>query len=135
MGDIGGKKRILVIDDDEILLSYVETILNDEYDVVVTTSGNSALEYLSQNAVPDLILLDVLMPEVDGFEAFGKIQAIDTLRDIPVIFLTSVDQLEKAQRALAVGAADYITKPFVVANFMNRIRNVIKMYEYKKQRN
>ncbi|MCL2190724.1 MAG: response regulator [Treponema sp.] len=129
----GEKKRILVVDDDATQLEFVEVILKDEYDVVTVTSGQGALEHLSQDFAPSLILLDVLMPEMGGFETFDKMQATGHIRNVPVIFLTSVNSPEEIRRALELGAIDYITKPYAMENFTNRVRNAIKVYEHKRR--
>lgn len=128
-----GKKRVLVVDDDPIQLALVGAILKSDYDVVAIQSGSRALEHLSANPVPDLVLLDILMPEMDGFEVFEKIRTMESMLYVPVVFLTSVDGAEGARRALEKGAADYITKPYVMENFTNRIRNAIQVYEYKRR--
>jgi len=128
----GEKRRILVVDDDATQLDFVKAILHREYDVVTIASGRDALELISKGFVPDLVLLDVLMPEMDGFETFEKIRAMDQMRNVPVIFLTSVNSPEEIRKALELGAIDYITKPYVMENFMNRIWNAIQVYEYKK---
>ncbi|MCL2192922.1 MAG: response regulator [Treponema sp.] len=127
------KKRILVVDDDEAQLGFVKAILKSDYEVVSVTSGNDAFERLSQGFVPNLILLDVLMPELDGFDTYGKIQAMDPLRNVPVIFLTAVNSPDEIQRALKFGAIDYITKPYAMENFKNRIKNAIEISEYKRR--
>jgi len=133
MGDAGGKKRILIVDDDEIHLSFTETILSGEYDVITANSGKAALECLDCGAAPDLVLLDVMMPEMDGFEAYGKMRAIASMRDIPAVFLTSMNTPEDMQKALEVGATDYITKPYVMENFRNRIKNALNLHEHKRR--
>ena len=107
MNETGGKKQILVVDDDAIQLSTVGAILNVEYDVTTVSSGKAALEYLSGGFVPDLVLLDVLMPEMNGFEIYDKIRAIDSMGDVPVVFLTSLSAAEESRKALRKGAADY----------------------------
>ena len=127
---VDDKKRILVVDDDRTQLALVESILKAEYDVTTVMSGKGALECLSKNLVPDLVLLDVLMPEMDGFDTYDKIQA---MLDLPVIFLTAVNSPEEIQKALKIGAIDYITKPYIMKNFTNRVKNAIEIYRYKKR--
>ena len=124
-------KQILVVDDDKSQLLSVNAILKSEYDIISVTSGKGALKCLSET-VPSLVLLDVLMPEMDGFEVYGKIRALSSMKDVPIIFLTSVNAPEEIERALRIGAADYITKPYASENFTNRIKNAISMYEYRK---
>jgi len=124
MGDTGAKKRILVVDGDETQLSSVMADLKGDYDVTTVTSGMSAVDSLSQ--VPDLVLLD-------GFETYDKIRTIDTMRNVPVIFLTTANSPDAVKKALASGAADYVTKPYATENFMNRVKNAIEMYESKRR--
>ena len=133
MDDSNVKKKILIVDDDNILLAYAEIILNTEYDVLIATSGKKALEHLD-DFIPDLILLDILMPEMDGFELYSKIRAIDHLQKIPIVFLTAVSESTKVQQALEIGAADYITKPYIKENLLCRIKNAIQIYEFSKSR-
>jgi putative two-component system response regulator len=121
----GKKQTILLIDDDEIHLAFIESILKTEYEMVKTKSGAEALDYLYGGSVPDLILLDILMPQMDGWETFNRIRAICALQDVPVIFLTSVEEIKEAERARVMGAADYITKPFRIRALKEKIKNVI----------
>ena len=107
------KKKVLMIDDDEVHLSIAETVLKDDYDVFKTTSGDEALGYLyNKKIAPDIILIDVLMPEMDGWEVYRRIRSINVYKSTPVVFLTSVDEESEKQRARAIGAVDYITKPY-----------------------
>jgi len=133
MDSTGRKKQILVVDDDEIQLSFVDVILNSEYDVVLAASGGRALELLAGGLLPDLVLLDVLMPGMDGFETYAQMRAMSEARSVPVIFLTSVNTSEEIRKALKLGAADYITKPYIMENIKNRVRNAIHLYGYKKE--
>ncbi|MCL2558084.1 MAG: response regulator [Treponema sp.] len=132
MGDLGEKERILVVDDDEIHLAFVESILREEYSVSSVTSGRAALDLLGEGFAPALVILDILMPKMDGFETFEKARGLESMRDVPTIFLTSVNAPEDIRRALSIGAADYITKPYIMENFKNRVRNAISVYRYKK---
>ena len=126
------KKKILIVDDDDIQLASAEIILRTDYNVLSSKSGKQALGHLYNGFVPDLILLDILMPEMDGFEAYNRIRAISLLQDIPVVFLTAVNETDEVQRALDIGAADYITKPYNKENLLCRIKNAIKIYEFRK---
>ena len=118
------KKKILVVDDDEILLAGATVILNADYDVMTALSGKKALELLYNGFIPDLILLDVFMPGMAGFDVFNRIKAISLLQDIPIIFLTSLGGIAEAQYALEIGADDYITKPYSKENLLQRIKGV-----------
>ena len=81
-------KCILVVDDSTTNLKFVESVLKDTYKLILVKSGEKALQYLVKNTV-DLVLLDILMPEMDGFETFEKIKSLELNRDVPVVFLTA----------------------------------------------
>ena len=134
MDDINEKKRILMVDDDEIQLSFLELLLNEEYEVCAAKSGKKALEYIYQGFMPNLILLDILMPEMDGFEVFSRIRAISLLQDLPIVFLSSISETAEIQQALNMGAADYIMKPYNKENLLSRIKNALAVSEYKRSR-
>jgi DNA-binding response OmpR family regulator len=119
------KKRILLIDDDEIQHQIAENMLNSEYEVFKAKSGNDALGYLYNGSfVPHLILLDILMPEMDGWEVFNRIKALSLLKNVPIIFVTSVNTTEEEKRAYEIGAADFITKPFTKDDLLERIKKI-----------
>jgi DNA-binding response OmpR family regulator len=104
-------KRILVVDDDEMVLMALDELLKPEgYEVDTVGSGNEALQKLDQGAY-DLIMTDVIMPEMDGFELCKRIREKEKFRDIPVVFLTASDSMEDEIKELSLGAKDYIRKP------------------------
>ena len=118
-------RRILAIDDTPINLQLLMEALTLDFDLQVATSGAQGLEYASQ-AAPDLILLDVMMPEMDGFEVCQRLKADPQLKNIPVIFLTALSDNNAESIGLALGAADYITKPINVTIAQQRIRNLLE---------
>jgi len=121
------KKKILFVDDDEIHLVTAELFLKDEYEFHKVKSGNEALTYLSNNEfVPDLIMLDLIMPDMDGWELFKRIKAKGPLKNTPIAFLTSEGGKDERQRASAIGAADYITKPFNMTDLKSRIKEILR---------
>jgi putative two-component system response regulator len=121
------KKKILLVDDDELQLTLAENILKNEYEVYKAHSGNEALQYLyNSHFVPDLILLDILMPHMDGWEAFNRIKAIGLLQNVPIIFLTGVTEGAEKKRALEIGAADYITKPINQGDLLKRLKEILE---------
>ena len=104
-------KRILVVDDDEMVLMALNELLKPEgYNVQTVTSGTEALQKLNQNGY-DLLMLDVIMPEMDGFELCKKIRALDQYKDTPIVFLTAKSREEDRQRGLEVGANLFLSKP------------------------
>lgn len=105
-----GKSTILVVDDQETVIKVMERMLGDDYDLLIAKSGASALE-IARNKLPDLILLDMVMPEMDGIEVCQRLVKEPLTSDIPVIFVTSMDDRHNEETGFKAGAADYITKP------------------------
>ncbi|MDD2767478.1 MAG: EAL domain-containing protein [Methylococcus sp.] len=121
------RARILIVDDALANVGILMSALEPEFDVQFATSGSEALFLLEDAAQPDLILLDVLMPDMDGFEVCRRIKAEERTRRIPVIFLTAKDSEHDETFGLSLGAVDYITKPFPMAIVKARLRNHIKL--------
>lgn len=114
--------RVMIIDDDTSLLKTVENLfIAQGYIVSLAKSGKQALNALSIGNTPDLILLDIAMPDLDGYGTFKEIKAIQP--NVPVIFLTSMEDLQAELTALELGAIDYITKPFVTDILLARVKN------------
>ena len=114
------RASILIVDDSTTNLKLLDHVLRDEYDLRTATSGPEALALLAQEARPDLILLDLMMPGMDGYEVCAALKADAATRDIPVIFVTA--KIEDESRSLAVGAVDFIQKPINVAVVRARVR-------------
>ena len=126
------RPKILVVDDIPENLELLIAALTVDFDVQMSTSGAQGLEYVSQ-AAPDLILLDVMMPEMDGFEVCRRFKTDDRLKDIPIIFLTVLGDAQAESTGLALGAADYITKPINVVTAEHRIRNLLEREALRKE--
>lgn len=109
--DSGNKPTLLVVDDVPDNLDVMVELLNGDYQVKVASSGERALKILDQGKIPDLILLDVMMPDMDGFEVCRQIKANPATADIPVIFLTAMSEAPDVTRGFALGAVDFVTKP------------------------
>lgn len=118
------KNSILVVDDAAIILLRITEALGEYYDVVTVNSGTRALKYLETNK-PDLILLDIQMPSMDGFEALRKIRAMEDRADIPVIMLTGVESKRFVVEGVKLGICDYILKPFTTKDLLERIQRVL----------
>jgi len=119
------RQRILIVDDDEISLTMVKAVLQTEYEVTDATSGKEALALLYQGLVPNLILLDLIMPEMDGWDTYSRIKAISSLHDTPIAFLTSSSDPKDIQHAREMGAVDYIKKPYDKDDLLRRVGNII----------
>jgi putative two-component system response regulator len=132
--DIDSRKIILIIDDDEPHLIFVELSLKDEYEIFKAKSGEEALEFLGKGQIiPDLILLDILMPVMDGWIVFDKINDIAALKSTPIMFYTSLDEESAKEKAYELGAIDYIIKPCSRMVLINRIRDTLQKTELQKQ--
>jgi DNA-binding response OmpR family regulator len=133
MNQTGGgdfKKCILVVDDTAIILTRISSALRDEYKVVTVNSGVRALKYLGQEK-PDLILLDIQMPQKDGIETLREIRAMKDREDIPVIMLTGVEDKSAVLESAKLGICDYILKPFGSEELLKRIHRVFEQEEQK----
>lgn len=124
-------KCILVVDDSTTNLKFVESVLKDTYKLILVKSGEKALQYLGKNTV-DLVLLDILMPDMDGFETFEKIKNLELNRDVPVVFLTADVDVDNEIKGLEMGAVDFIRKPFVPEVMLNRINRILRLEELTK---
>ena len=118
--------KILIIDDDKLNLTVARKVLCDEYKVIPVLRGAQALTYLENNDC-DMILLDIKMPEMDGFEVYQKIRQMENCKNIPVIFLTADYDSETEARCLKEGAIDFIAKPFVPEVMRSRISRALEL--------
>ena len=118
---------VLVVDDTPTNLSLMSKLLASLYRVKVASSGARALKIASSDTPPDLILLDIMMPEMDGYEVCQRLKADPATRDIPVIFLTALTDPVDEQRGLEMGAVDYITKPISPPIVLTRIKNYLML--------
>jgi putative two-component system response regulator len=116
------KPTILIVDDAPDNIALLSALLRDEYRTLAATSGESALLISSGDALPDLILLDIAMPDMDGYEVCRRLKQDPKTAEIPVIFLTSKSSDDDEQKGLDLGAVDYITKPLSPPIVMARIR-------------
>ena len=123
-------KNILIIDDDKLNLATERRVLSAEYKVIPAMKGTQALAYL-QNGDCDIILLDINMPEMDGFEVLQKIRQMESCKDIPVIFLTADNDTETETRCFKEGAIDFIAKPFVPEVMRSRIGRALELEELR----
>ena len=120
-------KHILIVDDNKTNLIMARQELKEEYEVTPVISGEQALQFLEKR-IPDLILLDINMPVMDGKETLTRIKANPVWSNIPVIFLTSDESSETEAECLRLGAEDYIRKPFVAKVMKSRIERVINLH-------
>lgn len=128
---MGTKKIVLIVDDDRMNLVTAQNLLVEEYKVIGVNSGKQAFKYLEKHT-PDLILLDIFMPEIGGFEVMKQLQEHEEWRKIPVIFLTADRASETETECFRLGAYDFITKPFEPTVMLNRVRRTIELDGYRR---
>ncbi|MCU7834905.1 MAG: response regulator [gamma proteobacterium symbiont of Taylorina sp.] len=126
------KNKLLLVDDEPINIRQIGHLLESDYDIVVATSGQQAIDIASIEPQPDLILLDVLMPEMDGYEVCQHLKGQAKTLHIPIIFLTANHKEEDESRGLELGAVDYIIKPFRPLVDLKRIKTHINLHKDKK---
>ena len=133
MTNVEDKKVVLLVDDAPANIQIVNSILKDAYKIRVATSGPKALEVVKTTPMPDLILLDIVMPEMDGYEVCTRLKADAETRDIPVIFLTGQTETADETRGFEVGAVDYIHKPFSPAIVKARVHTHLVLRGIREQ--
>src|SRR5580693_6944957 len=127
------QKSILIVDDTPINIGVISGALKDTYKTKVATSGEKALAIANGSDKPDLILLDVMMPEMDGYEVCRRLKANPETQEIPVIFLTGQTGADDETKGFEVGAVDYIHKPFSEAVVKARVRTHLMLREAHEQ--
>jgi len=120
------KQKVLIVDDDGIHLEMVEAVLSSEYDVSIAKSGKEALGLFYQGLVPQLVLLDLIMPDMDGWDTYGRIKAMSSLYNTPIAFFTTSNDPKDIQHALEMGAVDYIKKPYDKDDLLRRVGKALK---------
>ena len=126
------KRLLLLVDDDSENVQVVHSILKDRYKIRAATNGAKALELAKVGPLPDLILLDVMMPQMDGYEVCGCLKADERTKDTPVIFLTGKTEVANEARGFEVGAVDYIHKPFSPPIVTARVQTHIMLHDARE---
>lgn len=129
---MSAKSTVLIVDDSTTNIRVLADIITDEYDIIIATGGKDALEILQEEDV-HLILLDVMMPEMDGFEVCKVLKSDEKTKQIPVIFVTALNSTEDEVKGLELGAVDFITKPFSPIVVKTRIRTHLQLYKYSQE--
>jgi len=120
------KQKVLIVDDDIIHLEMVEAVLQSEYKISTAKSGKEALGLFYQGLVPQLVLLDLIMPDMDGWNIYKRIKAISGLHDTPIAFFTSLNDPKDIKHAHEMGAVDFIKKPYDKDDLLRRVGRIIK---------
>jgi DNA-binding response OmpR family regulator len=116
------RDTVLLVDDDPVFLKTANDVLREHYAVSFAMSGMEAVELVSAGYVPDIILLDITMPGMNGYETIEKLRDFEDMQDVPVVFLTSEGTTESELRGIESGATDYIKKPFTRELLLARVR-------------
>ncbi|MDR1838098.1 MAG: response regulator, partial [Treponema sp.] len=119
------KQIVLAVDDDEVHLDLTRAFLENDYDVTTVKSCEEALKLLYQGIAPSVILLDLVMPETDGWQTYERIRGISKLHNVPIAIFTVSDDPDDMDRANKMGAADYIKKPATQDELLERIKKIL----------
>ncbi|MDR0290734.1 MAG: response regulator [Treponema sp.] len=120
MDAISQKKTIVIVDDNHVSLMSGRVILKDHYRVFTVSAGEKLFQLL-ESISPDLILLDVVMPSMNGYEVIKQLKSQESSKDIPVIFLSSLDEVENEREGRDLGAVDYLMKPFSADSLLKAV--------------
>ena len=131
MDDTTGGNSVLIVDDENMNMFALTHMLRPEYTVYAAKNGPSAIR-IAKKQLPDVILLDILMPDMDGYEVLSELKSDEETRNIPVIFVTGLINPDDEKKGLEMGAADYINKPFNAGIVKEKVRNQIKTLKQAK---
>ena len=121
--------RVLIVDDVRANIDILIEALRGDYKLSVALNGQQALDAVGRNP-PDLILLDIVMPDIDGYEICRRLRAVERTRELPVMFLSSLEDVKDKTRGFEVGGNDYLTKPFEILEVKARVRSLLKAKSY-----
>ena len=125
------RPKILVVDDEPSNRGMLAEVLKDDYKVILAKSGEMALSLASRHR-PDIVLLDVVMPDMDGYQVLRTLKSQDETRHIPVIFISALDSVADEEKGLLLGAVDYIAKPFHAPIVRARVRNHVEAVSHRR---
>ncbi|MEE9551599.1 MAG: response regulator [Gammaproteobacteria bacterium] len=126
------RRKILIVDDERFNINVLADLLKPNYKIMVAINGKQALKAAQSDSPPDLILLDIMMPEIDGYEVCRQLKADEKTHEIPVIFVTAMGQESDETKGLEIGAVDYITKPISSAIVEARVKVQIERKEHEE---
>jgi len=124
------QKTIMIVDDTEMNIVILVEALKEDYDLIVAINGLEAIEILEEQK-PDLILLDIMMPEMNGYEVLEGLKTQSTLEHIPVILLSAITDSDSKTKGFSLGAVDYITKPFEIVEVKARVKTQLRLEEVR----
>jgi len=123
--------KILIIDDEKMNIIALAHFLKPQFEIIIAADGQSGIEAAEKHK-PDLILLDIIMPDMDGFEVLEKLKLSEITKKIPVIFISGLNTSQDEEKGMSSGAVDYITKPFNKFVVKKRIETQFKLMEYER---
>lgn len=123
------KKTILIVDDAPDNITFLKSILEGQYNIMAAPNGTIALKILKNRVRPDLILLDVIMPDIDGYEVCERVKSDPVISEIPIIFVTSNASPDEITKGFEVGGVDYVTKPYNPKELLERVRTHLKLQD------
>lgn len=129
MGNAENKSTVLIVDDVVTNIDVLNAILKELYEVKIALNGVKALEIAAMEPHPDIILLDVMMPEMNGYEVCKKLKSDPSTSEIPVLFVTALDESQFEVQGFDVGGVDYITKPVVPEIVLARVKTHLRLKE------
>lgn len=132
MPDKENKKKILVVDDEQVNIDVILAILEKDYQIIQANSGKEALLKI-ESEIPDIVLLDIMMPEMSGYEVCAKIKQQETTRFMPVVIITSLYDIEYKVKAIESGADDFLTKPVNSLEIATRVRSLLRSKSFHDQ--
>ena len=127
------RKTILIVDDTPTNISLLSGLLKHAYKTQIATTGQKALQIACSDNPPDLILLDIMMPEMDGYEVCRQLKADERTRDVPIIFISALDEILDKVKAFEVGGVDYITKPFESSEVQERVKTHLALRDAQQR--
>ena len=130
MDDMDNKKKILIIDDEKMNIIALAYFLKHKYEIIIASDGKTGIEAAEKNQ-PDVILLDIVMPEMSGFEVLTKLKESEITKKIPVIFISATEEEGDEEKGISLGAVDFIAKPFRKTMVELRIESQLKISEYE----
>lgn len=131
MEQLSQRQTVLVVDDSAFNIQIIADLLKDYCNVLKARNGTDALRMACSDPLPDLILLDIVMPNMDGYEVCRRIKATEETKDIPIIYLTGMNNEQDEEYGLNLGAIDYITKPFKPSILKARVKNHLQLKHYR----
>ena len=129
---VTNKQKVLIVDDERFNINILVDILKTDYNIIVAKNGKQAIMRAISN-LPDIILLDIIMPEMDGFEVCKNLKGNEQTKDIPIIFISALGETQKKVKCFSLGGVDYITKPFRAEEVLARVKTHLMLRMMQKE--